>query len=160
MAGNIRIDIREFEEMANRIEAQIGSEQMRMFVVSCAKELAARLLAKVIRRTPVGVYPRNSGKVGGTLRRGWTAGANIRSRNADIAGYVDSIMVSYSGGVYIIEIINPVEYAAYVEYGHRTHGVGWVNGKFMLTTATLEIQADAPRILKRKMRQKLKELFR
>ena len=43
---------------------------------ACAKELAARLLAKVIKRTPVGQYPSGSGKVGGTLRRGWTAGKN------------------------------------------------------------------------------------
>ena len=47
------------------------------------KELAARLLRKVILRTPVGVKPTNvsqevldehwKGYVGGTLRRGWTA---------------------------------------------------------------------------------------
>ena len=36
-------------------------------------KLAARLLALVIPRTPVGQYPKGSGKKGGTLRRGWTA---------------------------------------------------------------------------------------
>jgi len=67
------------------------------FVEACAKELAARLLAKVIKRTPVGDYSQEvtvtakrdgkkhkkgdqytkrinkSGKRGGTLRRGWTS---------------------------------------------------------------------------------------
>ena len=42
------------------------------FVESCAKELAARLLRMVVKRTPVGQYPASSGKKGGTLRRGWT----------------------------------------------------------------------------------------
>ena len=40
------------------------------FVESCAKELAARLLRMVVKRTPVGQYPASSGKKGGTLRRG------------------------------------------------------------------------------------------
>ena len=42
------------------------------FVESCAKELAARLLRMVVKRTPVGDYPKGTGKKGGTLRRGWT----------------------------------------------------------------------------------------
>ena len=42
------------------------------FVESCAKELAARLLRMVVKRTPVGQYPESSGKKGGTLMRGWT----------------------------------------------------------------------------------------
>ena len=50
---------------------------MNPTVVSIAPQesvaLAARLLALVIPRTPVGQYPRSSGKKGGTLRRGWTA---------------------------------------------------------------------------------------
>lgn len=37
------------------------------FVESCAKELAARLLRMVVKRTPVGQYPASSGKKGGTL---------------------------------------------------------------------------------------------
>lgn len=32
------------------------------FVESCAKELAARLLRMVVKRTPVGQYPASSGK--------------------------------------------------------------------------------------------------
>ena len=36
------------------------------FVESCAKELAARLLRMVVKRTPVGQYPASSGKKGGT----------------------------------------------------------------------------------------------
>lgn len=85
------------------------------FVESCAKELAARLLRMVVKRTPVGQYPASSGKKGGTLRRGWTG-----EKRASAQGYADSLTVNHFGDTYVIEIVNPVEYASYVEYGHRT----------------------------------------
>ncbi len=85
------------------------------FVEECAKELAARLLAKVIKRTPVGQYPTGSGKKGGTLRRGWTSARpgsgseGIQSGGAK--GYVDRLKINRYGGFLVIEIVNPVEYA-------------------------------------------------
>ena len=54
--------------------SKVTDTQKNLFMEECLKELAARLLAKVIKRTPVGVYPSGSGKTGGTLRRGWTGG--------------------------------------------------------------------------------------
>lgn len=41
---------------------KLNQEQVDLFIDACAKELAARLLAKVIKRTPVGDYPNSSGK--------------------------------------------------------------------------------------------------
>ena len=65
------------------------------------------------------------------LRRGWTIG-EIRNE----------------GGIYKIDIINPVEYASYVEFGHRTADhEGWVQGHFMLTISEQEIQEIAPNVL-------------
>lgn len=127
------------------------SEDMRQeFIEACAKELAARLLTKVIKRTPVGQY---KDKVGGTLRRGWTAGKGATQ-------FCKELRVNHFGGTYVIEIINPVEYASYVEYGHRTRDhKGWVNGKFMLTISENEIRADMPNILERKLKKKLKEVL-
>ena len=123
---------------------------------SCAKELAARLLAKVVKRTPVGQYPSGSGKVGGTLRRGWTAG---KDQNA--TAYAKSLKIHHFGGTYVIEIVNPIEYASYVEFGHRTRNhKGWVEGKFMLTISEQEIQSIAPRILENKIKKLLGECFR
>ena len=52
---------------------------MQQFCESAAKELAARLLAKVIKRTPVGVYPSGSGMVGGTSYSGDTQLASVNS---------------------------------------------------------------------------------
>jgi hypothetical protein len=105
------------------------------FVEECVKEIAGRIFAKTVARTPVGVYPN---KQGGTLRRGWTIGPVQREPN----------------GSYLVEIINPVEYSLYVEYGHRTaNHMGWVEGRFMLTISIKEIEAELPSILNRKLQQ-------
>lgn len=130
-------------------------DELNLFIESCAKELAARLLAKAIKRTPVGQYPRVAGKKGGTLRRGWT-GQKAGSGKA----YAQSLTVHHYGGTYVIEVINPTEYASYVEFGHRTRGgKGWVKGKFYLTLSESEIQRDAPKIIEKKIQKKLGECF-
>lgn len=126
------------------------------FIEDCAKELAARLLAKVIRRTPVGKYPHNSGKKGGTLRRGWTGNAN-----SNAASYASSLAINKNGNSYVIEIINPVNYASYVEFGHRKRGgKGWKEGVFMLTISEEEINASAPSILENKIKKELGKVFK
>lgn len=133
-------DLTRLQNQLNKIQA--GNAEA--FVESCAKELAARLLKKVIKRTPVGDYSKSSGKKGGTLRRGWTIG-EIRKE----------------GGIYKIDIINSTEYASYVEYGHRTaNHKGWVQGHFMLTISEQEIQEIAPRILESKIKKYLVECMK
>ena len=177
--SNGRMNYREFDEFRKKVKSQLGEQNVELFIESCAKELAARLLAKVIKRTPVGDYSKEievvakrdskkhkkgdvytkrinpSGKMGGTLRRGWTAGKDQNSK-----AYAGNLKVNYYGGVYVIEIENPVEYASYVEFGHRTRGGdGWVKGKFMLTVSEQEVQSAAPKILEAKLKQKLSEVF-
>lgn len=133
----------------------LEKQKAEEFMEACAKELAARLLAKVIKRTPLGQYPSGSGKVGGTLRRGWTAG---KSQNA--ISYAQSLQIQHIGDVYKIIITNPVDYASYVEFGHRTRNhKGWVEGKFMLTISEQEIQTIAPRVLENKIKKLLGECF-
>ena len=130
-------DFRELEELKNKIE-KLGDKKAE-FMEACAKELAARLLAKVSKNTPTGIYPSGSGKVGGTLKRGWTIGE-----------------IQHVGDVYKIEIINPVEYASYVEYGHRSRNhKDWIEGKFMMTIAEQEIKVATPRILENKLKKML-----
>ena len=117
-----KIDCKQLEQLRDSLEAMARNSDD--FFEAASREIAARLLAKVIKRTPVGTYPSNSGKVGGTLRRGWTAGTNQAATS-----YADSLTVHHFGDTYVIEIINPVEYASYVEFGHRTaNGTGWVEG--------------------------------
>jgi hypothetical protein len=154
--ANCKVDFRDLENFRDNIEKTLSDTQVDLFIESCAKELAARLLAKVIKRTPVGQYPSSSGKKGGTLRRGWTG-----EKSQDATAYAGSLKVNHFGGVYVIEIINPVEYASYVEFGHRTRNhEGWVEGKFMLTISEQEIERDAPRILENKLKKKLEGCFK
>lgn len=154
--SNVRLDYSELVKLKERIMLFGDPTQMDQFFTSCAKELAARLLAKVIKRTPVGQYPKGSGKVGGTLRRGWTA-----EQTSDAAAYVNSLNVTKQGNDYVIEIINPVEYASYVEFGHRTRDhTGWVEGHFMLTISEDEIRKSAPNILEKKLENYLKGCFK
>lgn len=114
---------------------------MDKFCRDMAKELASRMLSRVIKRTPVGVY--EDGTVGGTLRRGWTVGE-----------------IKKVGLTYEIEVINPVEYASYVEYGHRTvNHRGWVPGRFMMTISANEVESLAPNLLERRLKDLLKGAF-
>ena len=150
------VNYKDLEKFRDTVEKSLGANQVDAFIESCAKELAARLLAKVIKRTPVGQYPSGSGKKGGTLRRGWTG-----DKSTNATAYANSLKVNRQGGAYVIEIINPVEYASYVEFGHRTRGGnGWVEGKFMLTISEQEVQASASTILENKLKKKLGECFK
>lgn len=171
-------DLKNLQKQLEKIQAG----DVDAFVEECAKELAARLLAKVIKRTPVGDYSKEievtakkdskhhkkgetykkkvnpSGKMGGTLRRGWTskthaeaAGGSGKGENAK--AYADSLTINHSGNILVIDIVNPVEYASYVEYGHRTaNHKGWVQGHFMLTISEQEIQEIAPKVLEAKIK--------
>ena len=154
MARSGAFNFQDFEKIKDNLE-KLNQEQVDLFIDACAKELAARLLAKVIKRTPVGDYPNSSGKKGGTLRRGWTGG-----KNSSAVAYADSLTIHRFGDAYVIEIINPVEYASYVEFGHRTaNHKGWVNGRFMLTISEQEIQQAAPAIIEKKLMKQMGELF-
>lgn len=150
-----KIDVEQLKALEDKLQ-KLDDNKVQAFIDACAKELAARLLAKVVKRTPVGIYPESSGKVGGTLRRGWTG-----NKTANATAYADSLNITHSGRTTVIEIINPVDYASYVEFGHRTRGgKGWVKGKFMLTISSDEIQNAAPHIIEAKLQKELGDLFK
>lgn len=92
--------------------------------------------------------------MGGTLRRGWTG-----QKQTDATAYAASLPVEHSGGVYRITITNPVEYAPYVEFGHRTaNHKGWVKGQFMMTISEDELKSIAPQVLEKRLLKYLKDL--
>lgn len=166
--GDVKVDLKGLEEFRDKVQKAAEETEQRAFMESCAKELAARLLAKVIKRTPVGDYSDMydveddgqqkflvmSDKEGGTLRRSWTTGA-----------------IEKSGNTYTIKVTNDQLYASYVEYGHRqTPGryvpaIGkrlkksWVPGQRMLTISEKEIREATPGILEKKLNQWLSEVF-
>lgn len=146
MGKGVKCNFKDFKELKDRID-KLESADFNNFCEMVSKELASRLLAKVIKRTPVGQYPNTTGKVGGTLRRGWTA-----NKTSNAKSYAESLPINKKGNLYEIEIVNPTEYASYVEYGHRTRNhKGWVKGRFMLTISENELQTQAPKIIERKL---------
>lgn len=164
MGKNVKVDFKGLEQLQKQFE-KVNQSVQQDFVEQCAKELTARLLRKVIMRTPVGVYNgetytcakvgglkhkgnRILGKNGGTLRRAWT------KENGNPK-------VIRTGSWLCVKIVNSTEYASYVEYGHRTRGgKGWVPGHFMMTYSVQEIQSMAPAFLQKRLEEKLKEVFR
>lgn len=151
-------DFRQLEQLNAQMQ-QMFETDVDAFFQTAAKDLAARLLNKVVKRTPV-VY--------GTLRNAWAI-----------------MPVGQRGDHYTIALINNLVYASYVEYGHRqTPGrfipgywqadrfvydpnaqggmvlkKSWVEGRFMLTISTQELEQQAPAILGAKLYAFMKRCF-
>lgn len=84
------VDYRQFEQFAKKLEKELSDQARQKFMEDCVKELAARLLSRVIKRTPVKE---------GALRRGWQIDSN------------KNINIVYRNGEYRCAIYNSVEYA-------------------------------------------------
>lgn len=189
MAGMGSFNIRGLTELQREMEKL---QDPNAFVEACAKDLAARLLTLVIKRTPVGDYSKEievtaqrnsknhkkgdvykkrvnpSGRKGGVLRRGWisktqeeAASKKSKPTAQEILQYANGVKISRTGETLKIEIENPVDYAGYVEYGHRTaNHKGWVKGHFMMKISEQELQNMAPQILERKIRKYLGDIMK
>lgn len=159
-------DFSELRKYADKLE-KLTDADINDLCVKCSRQLAARLLALVIPRTPVGNYPASSGKKGGTLRRGWTSSTHNRAQAANDSGdaavkaatWAKNLRVHKSGNLYTVEIKNPVDYASYVEFGHRTVSGGWVEGQYMLTISEERLKQISPAVLQRMINKKLHEVL-
>ena len=137
MRRAVRVNIKGLTELKQNLVEQ--QKQIDDYIRLLASDIAALLLRKVIKRTPVGVYPH---KTGGNLRRGWTVGEVVKTSNG-----------------YKVEVINSVEYASYVEYGHRTRNhKGWVPGRFMLTISENEIRDNLESIIQKRLKVILEKM--
>lgn len=190
-------DFSGFEKLREEIEKIAKPQELEKLNTSMVKELAARHLRELILLTPVGettyrdildddenVVTYKSGKrkgqikeevahTGGTLRRGWTAKTQEEAENkeSDIQGFLSTITVTKEGNIYKITLLNPIEYASYVNNGHRqTSGRyvpalgkrlkdSWVDGKFFVEIAEEELKGNADKIVGRKMQQYLRRCF-
>jgi len=119
--------------------ADLSQKQADYMFQTALRRIAGQLLRMVKERTPTDT---------GHLRRGWTA-SKIRK----------------VGSQYIVDIINPVNYALYVEKGYRIMGgegnreqVGWQEGHFMLKISADELEGVAPKILKDELNKFLNKL--
>lgn len=158
--GNV--DYKQLQKLRDNLQ-KLQDMDLDKFCEDVSKELAARLLALVIPRTPVGRYPKSSGKKGGTLRRGWTARTEQEAAGGgkvDPTAYANALPVFKRGRTFYIEVINPVHYASYVEFGHRTRGGGgWVAGQYFLTLSEKDLERLAPTVIEKKLEALLREAF-
>lgn len=157
------VDYKQLQKLRDNLQ-RLQEIDMDKFCEDVSKGLAARLLQLVIPVTPVGQYPKSSGKKGGTLRRGWTARTEQAAKEGgkvDPKAYANALPVFRRGRNFYIEVINPVTYASYVEFGHRTRGGGgWVVGQYFLTLAESQLESRAPAIIEKELEKKLKEVFK
>lgn len=118
------VDFSDFEKLIKDMKAteQDFNKFLRDFLLRMAQEV----LRETKPKTPVDT---------GALKNAWALG--------DITG---------SGKDIAVEILNPMEYATDIEYGHRiVRGtgadkveVGWYNGVFMLKTSIENVQRKMP----------------
>jgi len=157
----VKVDYSRLKKFARDI-GKLADAQRDVFFQEAARDLAELLLALVIPRTPVSNGQKDAeGRTigqGGTLRRAWsTANAMLN--------------VVKVGDEYQVTVINPTEYASYVEYGHRqTPGryvpaIGkrlvksWVEGAHMLEISEKELKQTSPALLQRKLDRFLRQVF-
>ena len=114
------IDFKELNAYASAVT--VFKNDFHSFLKKFLIEMAERVLARVKPRTPV---------VSGDLKRGWELG-KVQGEGQNIS----------------VEILNGMDYATDVEYGHRIvrNGVevGWYNGRFMLKISIDEIKRQMP----------------
>lgn len=113
-------------------------EFLRKFLL----EMALRAIAKIKEKTPVDT---------GALRNTWAVGnqaVQIGRTNAqpisefEQAATLESVRVV--GNELEITISNAMDYASFVEYGHRLRNGAWRNGFFMMTIGVKRIQREIP----------------
>lgn len=135
MAGLGKFDYSELEQLSQSIQAALTSNVIDQFIRDFLLEMAYRADRKIKMRTPVDT---------GDLRRRW------------VVGEVEKV-----GDTYTIEISNNLDYASYVENGHRTGKdlTGWVEGRFMAKISMKEIERQLPDYLRRKQKEMIEKIF-
>lgn len=125
--------------------SRLNEAQTDELCTEIVKGVTARLIDGAKKLTPVRT---------GYLRRGFTAG-----REVDGSTYMLTETVTKQGRTFKYTLINSVEYAPYVEYGHRKKNGGAVEGRHMLKKAEQQVDAELDNYVAKKVEKKLKEIF-
>ncbi len=133
MAKTGKCDFSELKKFAKHLEKQ--EIKAKAMIERCINDLGAEVLARAKLRTPVDT---------GNLEKAWTISS-----------------IKRVGNYYKVIVSNNLEYAAYVEYGHRTaNHKKWVPGKFMLTISAKEVDKLTPAVLERRVKRFLNQVMR
>lgn len=142
MSRDFEFDFREVVEFKEKIEALADSD-IDNFIKLATNELAGELMRLAVNKTPVD---------SGELRRRWRMTRVKKIANG-----------------YEVRVINPVEYASFVEKGHRqTPGryvpaIGkklkksFVQGKFFLKNSEIELESNHKALIENKLRRFLED---
>lgn len=107
------------------------------FCIQVTQEISQDFVKAVIAKTPSGQT--------GALKNNWVSN------------------IIKEGNIYKIEVINPLKYAEFVEFGHRQQPgryvkaigkrlkKGWVEGKLMLTITERDLQRNLDKIIREKV---------
>lgn len=121
---------KDFKDFADKLDKLINGKSsdkptLTNYVVN---QLGGEVLRNIKERTP-----RDTGE----LARGWTNKQEVKSKT-QIEKYVKNHERTQNGKTTTMKFINPVEYAVYVENGHRTRRgeksmsvPRWIEGAFM-----------------------------
>lgn len=126
--GDFEFD--EFKEMATNFQKAVDADIIQEVIDLSLKQAGQVILAGVKERTPVRKIN------GGTLRGDW--------RLAKTA--INSIQIS-----------NNIEYAPFVEYGHRLRNGGFFPGVFMLRDTINDFEDRFQALVEINLKKKLKE---
>ncbi|MFC6290662.1 HK97 gp10 family phage protein [Levilactobacillus angrenensis] len=121
--GFYTVDDGEFQAWTKEVQVKAANPtKLKMELQQSLKRVGVQAQRRVSNSTPVDT---------GNLRRGWT------------------IQGPFIGGAVIsIQLSNNVEYAPFIENGHRTRGGGgWVPGRFMLRDSIEAISGELPLLL-------------
>ena len=133
---SVKVDLKELKDLQKAVEDRIKNQDE--LLKRCVNDIALRVFRVANKLTPVDT---------GLLRESWDLGPIVKK-----------------GNHYEVKIMNSVDYAQYVEYGHRLVvndvTVGWVDGQFMLTIAEDEVVKRMDRIIKLETEKYLGEMFK
>lgn len=127
------VDDAEFQAWANRVRGRIDSGQVKRELAESGKRIGMQALKQFKANTPVKT---------GALRNAWTADGP-----------------SLGGSSWVITVTNNMEYASYVEEGHRqTPGryvpaigkklkASWVPGQHFMRASLAEVNAQLPELI-------------
>lgn len=128
---SVTFDVSELEAFKNNLQGL--QDQTDSIIIEALEEIVAREIRMVKKGTPVDT---------GTLRNAW--------RITDIRK---------AGNSFEVSVYNNMDYADYVEFGHRTRDhKNWVPGKFMLTVSERQIEKVMEEIVNRHLEEAFSKL--
>lgn len=175
-------DYKKLEKMAKNFDKAVQEQLGEQLLIAVLLEAANIGLRKTKKRTPVGVYCNRveftanlpAKDVRFTTKTGKNVAFTAKARTRKVAFEVSKVQkggtlrrgwfvsdVKREGDTFYVELANNVEYASFVEFGHRIKNAAkWVEGRYMLTISMKEVEAILPKISDKHTKRLLNELLK